>query len=138
MGTIQRFQDIQAWQSAREMTRVIYSLSATGAFAWDFPLRDQIRRAAISAMSNIAEGFERGGNREFINFLSIAKGSAGEVESQLYVALDQTYITQDVFETTQQSVRSVSRLLGGFIVYLQNSEMRGPKFNPSEPDKRAN
>jgi four helix bundle protein len=137
MGTIQKFQDIQAWQSARELTRTIYSISASGAFARDFPLRDQIRRAAISIMSNIAEGFERGGNREFVQFLSVAKGSSGQVESQLYVALDQKYIPEDVFDALQQNVRSTSRLIGGFMAYLQNSELKGPKFkSPVEGDAK--
>ena len=89
MATIQRFEEIEAWQVARELTRSVYECSKSGSFAKDFALRDQIRRAAISVMSNIAEGFERGGNAEFIQFLSIAKGSAAEVETQLYVALDQ-------------------------------------------------
>ena len=88
MATFHRFEDIDAWQKARELTRAVYAASRSGSFSKDFALRDQIRRASISVMSNIAEGFERGGNKEFRQFLSTAKGSAGEVRAQRYVALD--------------------------------------------------
>src|SRR3990172_8363764 len=94
MATIQSFEEIEAWQKARELTRAVYACSGQGAFSRDFGLRDQIRRAAVSIMSNIAEGFERGGSAEFVQFLAIAKGSASEVEAQLYVAFDQGYINQ--------------------------------------------
>lgn len=82
MSSIERFEDIEAWQKARELTRSIYAMTSHGAFSKDFALRDQIRRASVSGMSNIAEGFERGGDKEFKNFLSIAKASVGEVKSQ--------------------------------------------------------
>jgi len=89
MARIERFEDIEAWKKGRDLRKVIYKCSRTGEFARDFALRDQIRRAAQSVTSNIAEGFERGGNREFIQFLSDAKGSCGEVRDQLYTALDE-------------------------------------------------
>jgi four helix bundle protein len=95
MASIEKFEDIEAWQKARELTREIYRVTNQGAFAKDFGLRDQIRRASVSIMSNIAEGFGRGGNREFIQFLSMAKGSVSEVQAQLYVAVDVGYITKD-------------------------------------------
>lgn len=98
MATIERFEDIEAWQKAGEVTRAIYAASNRGDFARDFGLRDQIRRAAVSVMSNIAEGFERRGDVEFKPFLSIAKGSAGEVRSQLYVALDAGFPAPQEFE----------------------------------------
>ena len=98
MATIERFEDIQAWQKGRELTQVVYRFSRRAEFAKDFALKDQIRRAAISITSNIAEGFERGGNKEFIQFLSNSQGSCGEVRSQLYVALDESYITSDEFQ----------------------------------------
>ena len=98
MSSFQRFEDIEAWQKARELTKAIYAMSNDGQFARDFGLRDQIRRASVSIMSNIAEGFGRGGNKEFIQFLSTAKGSASEVQAQLYVALDAGYINQDQFQ----------------------------------------
>ena len=90
MAKIEKFEDIQSWQKARTLTKEIYGVTLTGAFAKDFGLRDQIRRAAVSILSNIAEGFERGGDKEFLQFMAIAKGSAGELRAQLYVALDQT------------------------------------------------
>ena len=86
MSTFRRFEDIEAWQKARELTKVVYQLSGRGHFAKDFGLRDQIRRASVSIMANIAEGFERDGTGEFIQFLAIAKGSAAEVLSHAYVA----------------------------------------------------
>lgn len=129
MATIQRFEEIEAWQVARELTRSIYECSKAGAFAKDFGLRDQIRRAAVSVMSNIAEGFERGGSAEFLQFLSIAKGSAAEVETQLYVALDQGYVTEQKFRELQALVRSIVRLLMGFMNYLKTSDIRGQKYN---------
>jgi four helix bundle protein len=88
MATLRQFEDIEAWQKARELTRAVYDCSKVGLFSRDFGLRDQMRRASVSVMSNIAEGFERGGKGEFVQFLAMAKGSAGEVEAQLYVALD--------------------------------------------------
>jgi four helix bundle protein len=97
MSGISTFEDIEAWQKARELTRAIYALSNDGPFARDFGLRDQVRRASVSIMSNIAEGFERGGDKEFFQFASCAKGSSGEVRAQLYVALDAGYIDQPTF-----------------------------------------
>jgi four helix bundle protein len=97
MAKVKKFEEIQSWQKGRELANEVYRVTNIGSFARDFGLRDQIRRAAISIISNIAEGFERGGDREFIQFLSIAKGSAGELRSQLYIALDQRYITVEEF-----------------------------------------
>lgn len=99
MSAFQRFEEIEAWQKARELTKVIYAVSNDGQFARDFGLRDQMRRASVSIMSNIAEGFGRGGNKEFIQFLSIAKGSASEVQAQLYVALDAKHISEEQFKS---------------------------------------
>ena len=127
MAKIERFEDIEAWQKARELTRQIYDASNDGPFARDFGLRDQIRRASVSIMSNIAEGFERGSNKEFIQFLFIAKGSAGEVRSQLYVALDQGYIKQEAFASLSQQISEISRMISGLVSYLSHSEMRGAK-----------
>src|SRR5437762_12110700 len=98
MATITRFEDIRGWIMARELVNRIYAASNVGLFARDFALKDQIRRAAISVMSNIAEGFERNGNKEFIQFLSLAKASCGEFRSQLYLVHDQKYISNSEYE----------------------------------------
>jgi four helix bundle protein len=118
MGTISRFEDIQAWQTARQLTSTVYRLSNQGAFQRDFGLRDQIRRAAVSAMSNIAEGFESRTQLLFIEFLGRAKGSAGEVRSQGYVALDAQYITQQQFEELFEQADKCSRQINRFMDYL--------------------
>ena len=128
MVMIRKFEDIEAWQKARELTRIVYSYSGTGQFAKDFGLRDQIRRAAVSVMSNIAEGFERGGSAEFSQFLAIAKGSAGEVEAHLYVALDQGYINQEQFEAAKALTSSSKKLIAGFMNYLKQSSIKGLKY----------
>jgi len=128
MATIQNFEDIDAWQKARELTKAIYACSGTGDFAKDFALREQIRRAVISIISNISEGFERGGSAEFSQFLSIVKGSAGEVESQLYIALDQGYITKEEFNSLRLIVASTKKLISGFMNYLKQSSIKGQKF----------
>ncbi len=129
MATIQRFEDIEAWQKARALTQTIYQMTSHGAFARDFALRDQIRRASVSSMSNIAEGFEREGNKEFIQFLTQSKGSTGEVKSQLYVALDAHFITDPEFQRAYDLANEAGRLIGGFIRYLQTSALRGRKFS---------
>jgi len=116
---IERFEDIQAWQQARELTRSIYALTQGQKFSRDFGLVDQIRRAAVSVMANIAEGFDRRSNREFINFLGIAFASSSEVKSHLYVALDQGYIRQDEFDAAYEQATKTSRLIYGFINYLR-------------------
>ncbi len=125
---IQKFEDILAWQKARELTKEIYSHSRTGTFAKDFGLRDQIQRASVSIMGNVAEGFDRGGDKEFTQFLSISKGSCGEVKSHLYVALDQQYIAPEQFNRLYNCADEVGRLLAGFMTYLKQSDMRGRKF----------
>jgi four helix bundle protein len=128
VATIERYEEIKGWQKARELTNFVYTSTKQKAFARDFGLKDQIRRAAVSVMSNIAEGFERGGRREFIQFLSIAKSSAGEVQSQLYVALDQEYITPEQFDRGYSLCDETMRLIGGFIAYLQKSPVEGAKY----------
>jgi len=130
MAAIQRFEDIEAWKKARELTRRVYSVSRQGALSRDFGLCDQIRRACVSVMSNIAEGFERDGNAEFRQFLAIAKGSAGEVRSQLYVLLDGGFVDQEQFKELFAIASDTIRLLSGFMKYLQASELQGRKFCP--------
>jgi four helix bundle protein len=128
MATFQKFEDIEAWQRARELTREIYTVSNENPFSKDFGLRDQVRKTSVSIMSNIAEGFERDGTKEFIQFLSVAKGSSGELRSQLYVALDQGYLEEERFERLLGIVLETSRMIGGLINYLRKSEMKGPKY----------
>jgi len=128
LAKIERFEDIEAWQKARELTKAIYSTTNDGKFSRDFGLRDQIRRASVSTMSNIAEGFGRGGNKEFIQFLSIAKGSVSEVQAQLYIAADAGYLTKDQFQQLYSLAESTGKLIGGFIRYLTKSSDKGVKF----------
>lgn len=128
MATIKRFEEIESWKVARDLTGQIYAATKNGAFAHDYGLKDQIQRAAVSIMSNIAEGFERGGNREFANFLSIAKGSCGEVRAQLYVALDQNYVTRDDFERLVTLSNLVSTMLYHFIASLNRASVAGIRF----------
>lgn len=128
MSKIEKFEDIESWKIAREVTRLIYDASSTGPFERDFALRDQIRRASISVMSNIAEGFERGGDKEFIQFLAVAKGSCGEARSQLYIALDRNYIEQGKFELINSRLSEAGRLISGLMKYLRQSELKGNKF----------
>lgn len=135
MPMITQFEDIQAWQKARELTREVYTISKNGEFGRDRGLRDQIRRASVSIMSNIAEGFERGGSKEFVQFLSIAKGSTGEVESHLYVALDQDYLTKKDFDCLKAMAASAKRLIAGFINYLKRSGIRGEKYRRPAPTR---
>src|ERR1051325_5404568 len=110
---VERFEDLIAWQKARALTRDIYHVTGQGGFSKDFGLKDQIRRAAVSIMSNIAEGFERGKPSEFHQFLSVAKASCAELRSQLYVALDAEYIGEDSFNQLMQRAVEVGRIIGG-------------------------
>lgn len=131
MPTIRQFEDILAWQKGCELAETIYRLTREGEFSRDFALKDQIRRAVISITSNIAEGFERGGNREFIHFLSHAKGSCGEVRSQLYLALDAEYLSEGAWRQCHDLCLEISRLLDGFSNYLRGTEQKGRKFTRS-------
>jgi four helix bundle protein len=128
MNKIERFEDIVAWQKARILTRNVYAATKIDGFAKDYGLKDQIQRSSVSTMANIAEGFERGGDKEFSQFLSNSKGSTGETRSHLYVALDQGYITEESFDQLSTEAAEVSRLISGFMSYLRQSSFRGPKF----------
>jgi len=119
---------MEVWQKARSFTRKIYSISDQRPFCKDFGLRDQIRRASVSVMANIAEGFERSGNAEFTQFLAIAKGSLGEVAAQLYVAFDQRYITREIFDELGDETKQLGSMLGGLIKYIKKSGLKGLKY----------
>ena len=121
MATVERFEDLEVWRKARDVVSAVYQASSDGVFSRDYALRDQIRRAAISIPSNISEGFARRGNREFVQFLFIAKGSAAEVENQLYLALDQSYITQEEFNSVYEGLELLSKQLSKFITYLKKA-----------------
>ena len=122
------FEELPVWQKARELVQYIYSLTRKEPFSRDFSLVDQIRRASTSVMFNTAEGFERGSNTEFIQFLYIAKGSAGEARAQFYVALDQKYITTEEFREGVTLCKDISGQLSGLIDYLKGSRLKGEKF----------
>ena len=128
MGTIKNFEDLEIWQTARALSKKVFELTLVAPFSNDFRFRDQIRAAAGSVMDNIAEGFERSSKLEFINFLSIAKGSAGEVRSQLHRAKDQQYISDDEVLTLTEEYKLLSAKIAGFIKYLNNTEFKGQKF----------
>jgi four helix bundle protein len=116
---VERFEDLICWQKGRALTNLVYELTRLPMFARDFELIRQIRGAAISAMSNIAEGFDRWSRKELVRFLDIAKGSAGEVRSQLYVALDQQYVTAEQFQSAMRAAEEVSKTIGGLIGHLE-------------------
>jgi four helix bundle protein len=136
MARIEVFEDLVCWQKGRELTKAVYRASRAGEFGKDYALRDQIRRACISVTSNIAEGFERGGDKEFLQFLSQAKGSCGEVRSQLYVALDEAYVTDDEFKAMKALAVDTSRAIAGMMSYLTRSQLRGSKYRTT--DKQPN
>jgi four helix bundle protein len=128
MASIEKFQDLEAWKKGREITKKIYEISSNDRFSKDFALCNQIRRASISITSNIAEGFGRDGDKEFVQFLSVAKASCFEVYSQLYVAIDQNYIDEKEFKEISESIEETTRIIGGLMKYLQQSTLKGSKF----------
>jgi four helix bundle protein len=128
MTTIKRFEDLETWQLAREICREVYRLTQKELFRKDFSLVDQVRRSSGSIMDNIAEGFEREGNKEFIYFLSIAKGSSGETRSQMYRAFDQQYLSADEFNSIKDKLVDESIKLKHFMQYLNQSSFKGQKF----------
>lgn len=126
-----RFEELAVWQKARELTSTIYSLTKKPGFSRDYGLVDQIRRAAVSVMSNIAEGFERGGKEELIQFLYIAKASCGEVRSQLYIARDLGYIAEQELTKTLSMAETISKQIYYFIESVKGSRYKGLKFKPT-------
>ena len=126
---IERFEDLDIWKEARELCKVIFDITSTEPFNKDYKFRDQIRASSGSAMDNIAEGFERGGNKEFIQFLGFAKGSCGEVRSQSYRAFDFKYIDQIILNDLIERSTNLSKHISGFMTYLKNSDLKGPKYH---------
>lgn len=135
MSTIKKFEDLDVWQMARVLCQEVYMLTLREAFSKDFGLRNQISNSSGSVMDNIAEGFERDGNKEFSQFLSIAKASCGESRSQLYRALDRNYITQEQFELISQKTIDLGRKISNLMTYLKNSEIKGNKFKTADPQQ---
>jgi four helix bundle protein len=131
MGKVERFEDLKAWQKARALTRDVYHVTIQGAFASDYGLTRQIQRAAVSIMSNVAEGFERGGRAEFHQFLSTAKASCAETRSLLYVALDAEYLDEPTFVRLLSNADEAVRIIGGLRakVEQQRDEQRASRAN---------
>lgn len=117
---VKAFEDLQIWKDAREFVKSIYALTSSSQFNKDYGLKEQIQRASVSIMNNLSEGFERDNNKEFIKFLGYSKGSAGEVRSMLYVAIDLKYITQEQFDLAYNSSLNIIKQLSNFIKYLKN------------------
>ena len=142
MATVKRFEDLHVWQGARELVKMIYETTNLPAFSKDFGLRDQIRRAAVSVMSNIAEGFGAGSDAEFVRFLGYARRSNSEVQSQCYTALDQKYIGKELFDELYTKANIIERQINTLISYLHTSKNTGhhavkdetAKYNVNIPD----
>jgi four helix bundle protein len=133
MSTIKKFEDLEVWKLARELCKNVYELTLLDGFSRDFGLKNQINNSSGSIMDNIAEGFERDGNREFAQFLSIAKASCGECRSQLYRALDRNYIGNEQFELQSQRTIDLGRKISNLMTYLKNTEIKGNKFKSPDP-----
>lgn len=128
MATVYNFEDLEVWKNARELSKYVFLLTQREMFSKDFSLKDQIKRSSGSIMDNIAEGFERDGNKEFVNFLTYSKGSAGEVRSQAYRAFDYGYISESECQYLILESKSLSERIGKFINYLKNSDFKGTRF----------
>lgn len=128
MATIQRFEDLEIWIKARILSAKVYPLTFIEPIHSDFRLKDQMRGSSGSIMDNIAEGFERGSKLEFINSLTISKGETGELKSQLYRCLDNQYIPQELFDELYSLADEITKMITGFISYLNKSKIKGQKF----------
>lgn len=132
MSTVRRFEDLDCWQSARLLVKHVYQISQQGKFSKDFGLRDQIQRAAISVMSNIAEGFHAGSNAEFLRFLGYSRRSVAEMQSQLYTALDLSYISQEAFDEIFSLSEKTFRQINAFISYLRRYKNKRVAEDPAD------
>jgi len=136
MATIRKFEDLEVWQKSRLLCQKVFEFMQKETFSKDFELKNQISRSSGSTMDNIAEGFERGGNKEFIQFLGYSKGSVGEVRSQLYRALDRKHIDETEFKETYAIADEVGKMISGFIKYLLNTDIKGHKFKRNEKNSK--
>jgi four helix bundle protein len=132
MATIKRFEDLEIWQIARRLCKEVFNLTNKGPFLKDFKFRDQIRSSSDSVMDNITEGFERSSRLVFVNFLSIAKGSAGETRSQLFRSIDAEYCTESEANELIKEYEQLAQQIAGFISYLNQSNLKGQKFKDRE------
>lgn len=130
MGTINRFEDLEIWKLSRQLCHEIYSSIESTNLKNNFKLSNQTDGSSGSVMDNIAEGFERNGNKEFIQFLSIAKTSCGETRSQLYRVFDRSFISQEKFETLIEQTETLSKKICSFIKYLNTTDLKGTKYKP--------
>lgn len=131
MGQAKQFEDLEVWQAAKQAVIEVYRMSRDGALAKDYGFKDQLQRAAVSIMANIAEGYERGGNRELIQFLYIAKGSAAETRSLVHVAKDLGNLSEEQRSAMLERLVSIGRQLGGFIRYLEQGLVQAPPHGSS-------
>lgn len=129
MATINKFEKLDIWQLSREICQDVWNAFENSSLGKDFELKNQMNRSSGSIMDNIAEGFERNGRREFINFLSYSKGSCGELRSQLYRAFDRKHITEEEFEFLKEKTITESKKIGSFMAYLVKSDHKGSKFD---------
>jgi four helix bundle protein len=132
--TIEKFEDLEIWQEARSLCNLVFEITRNDPFNKDFKLRDQIRASSGSIMDNIAEGFERDGNKEFVQFLSVAKGSCGECRSQSYRAFDYQYITKEILDQLITKTVQLSKKISRLISYLKRTSIKGTKFKQTEPE----
>jgi four helix bundle protein len=128
MATIRKFEDIEAWQKPRVLSNEVNTITKYPNFRDDADLKRQLKKSAGSIMDNIAEGFERGGKNEFIQFLSISKGSAGEIRSQFYRSLDQQFISKEKFQELYDMAEEIGKMIEGLMSYLRDSDYRGTKY----------
>lgn len=135
MTPIQSFEDLKVWQKSRLLCKEVFDLITTGKFAKDFALIDQINRSSGSVMDNIAEGFGRMGNKEFINFLTYSYSSALECKSQLYRAFDRNYISNEKSDEMSALIEEIKKMINALITYLRNSDLRGLKFKARDSKK---
>jgi len=136
MSTITKFEDLEIWKSARVLCQDIYMITLHDLFSKDFGLKNQINNSSGSVMDNIAEGFERDGTKEFIQFLSIAKASCGECRSQLYRSLDRSYITNNEFDDISKKTIDLGRKISNLMDYLRKTDIRGNKYKPPKPPQQ--
>ena len=125
---VAKFEDLEIWQEARDLCRIVYEVSSNGPFWQDFKFRDQIRASSGSIMDNIAVGFDRGGNKEFMQFLSVSRGSCAEVRSQSYRAFDVKHLTKEKLDELLKRTDTLSRKIHNLMQHLKNSNIKGPKY----------